>query len=79
MAATLEELQTRKDAYLAAELRILESQEYAVGGTGSSRRNRRADLEQVRLAINEIDAQIAAMGGGATAPVRRVYHVRACR
>lgn len=79
MAATLEELQTRKAAYLAAELRILESQEYAISGAASSHRSRRADLEQVRIAIEELDAQIAAMGGGATAPARRMRYVRACR
>lgn len=77
--ATLEELQTRRAAYLAAELRILESQEYAVSGSASSRRNRRADLEQVRLAIAEIDAQITALGGGATLPARPVQYVRVCR
>lgn len=77
--ATLAELQTRKDAYLAAELRILQSQEYAISGADSSRRNRRADLEQVRLALAEIDAQITALGGGGTSPARTVHHVRACR
>jgi hypothetical protein len=76
--ATLAELQTRKDAYLAAELRILESQEYAISSGDSSRRMVRAELEQVRLAIKEIDAEIAALGGGVAGP-RRVYHVRACR
>ena len=39
--------QQRLDNYLAAEARILQSQEYAVGQGGTARRNRRADLEQV--------------------------------
>jgi hypothetical protein len=76
--ATLEELQTRKAAYLAAELKILQAQEYTISGDASSRRMRRAELEQVRAAISEIDGQIAALGGGTTRP-RPVYHVRACR
>jgi hypothetical protein len=76
--ATLVELQTRKAAYLAAELRILDSQDYTVSDGVINRRNRRAELEQVREAIKEIDAQIEALGGGATGP-RRVYHVRADR
>jgi hypothetical protein len=75
---TLDELQTRKAAYLAAELRILQSQEYSISSGDSSRRARRAELEQVRAAIKEIDEQIAALGGG-VAGARRVYHVRACR
>lgn len=70
--ATLVELQTRKTAYLAAELRILESQDYTVGDGVISRRNRRADLEQVRAEIATLDAQIAALQP-ATAMTRRVY------
>jgi hypothetical protein len=76
--ATLAELQTRKAAYLVAETRILESQDYSIGDGVINRRNRRADLEQVRLAIKEIDAQIEALGGGATGP-RQVRTVRVCR
>jgi hypothetical protein len=71
--ATLEELQERKAAYLAAELRILQSQDYTVGDGVIQRRNRRADLEQVRAAIKEIDAQISALGGDA-AP-RRIHRI----
>ena len=70
--ATLAELQTRKAAYLAAELKILESQDYSVSDGVISRRNRRAELEQVRLAIAEIDSQIAALQP-ASAMTRRVY------
>lgn len=76
--ATLAELQTRKDAYLAAELRILNAQDYTISDGVINRRTRRAELEQVREAIKEIDAQIEALGGGATGP-RRVYTVRGCR
>lgn len=71
---TLVELQARRAAYVAAELKILESQEYRVSDGVANRGNRRADLEQVRLAIREIDAQIEALGGGTSGP-RRVYRI----
>ena len=56
---TREELQDRLDAYLAAELRILQSQDYQVGDGATARRNRRADLEQ--LAVQE-EARMRAAG-----------------
>ena len=68
--STLQELQDRRTAYLAAELKILQSQEYQVGQGGSSRRNRRADLDQVRAAIADLDAKIAATIAAGT---RRMY------
>lgn len=67
---TLQELKDRRSAYLAAERRILESQEYRVGEGSSARNNRRAELAEVRQAITELDAQISALepaavpGGG---------------
>lgn len=67
---TLQELKDRRAAYLAAERRILESQEYRVGEGGTARTNRRAELAEVRQAITELDAQITALepataaGGG---------------
>jgi hypothetical protein len=76
--ATLAELQTRKEAYLAAELQILKAQDYTISDGVINRRTRRAELEQVREAIKEIDAQIEAMGGGASGP-RLVRTVRVCR
>jgi hypothetical protein len=72
--ATLTELQARRDAYMAAELRILQSQEYVVGDGSVARRNRRADLEQVRLAITEIDAEISRMQSAASG--RRLLYIR---
>lgn len=64
---TLTEWQARLSAYLAAESRILQSQEYALGGGGADRRNRRADLAQVQAGIRECRQQIdqlqAAAGG----------------
>ncbi len=61
MPTPLEDLQTRRAAYAAAELKILQSQEYQIGQGQTARRNKRADLEQVRLALKEIDAQIVAL------------------
>ena len=49
MSTPLELAQQRLQQYLDAEARILQSQEYTVGQGGTARRNRRADLEQVRL------------------------------
>lgn len=75
--ATLEELTTRRAAYLAAELRILDSQEYQVGAGGNARRNRRAELENIQAGIRELDTQIASLQG---ATQRRVHYiVPSCR
>lgn len=54
----LELAQQRLDAYLAAEARILQSQEYMIGNGGTARRNRRADLEQVQAGIKAVRAEI---------------------
>lgn len=59
--ATLQELQERKALYLAAEARILQSQEYQSGQGGNARRNRRAELSEVRAEIAAIDRQITAL------------------
>lgn len=58
--STYSSLVSRRDAYLAAELRILASQEFSVGQGGSARRNRRAELSEVRAAIEALETQIAA-------------------
>lgn len=71
---TLAELQTRRNAYAAAELSILRSQEYQVGQGGSARRNRRADLEQVRAAIADLDAQIERETAKTTPGARRMFN-----
>lgn len=57
--ATLAELQTRQAAYLAAEAKALQSQEYTVGQGNTARRNRRADLAEIRAGLAEVNAQIA--------------------
>lgn len=74
---SLAQLQARLDAYLAAELRILQSQEYTVGQRSSGRHNRRADLDVVRDEIAKLTVQIAAHpDNGAARAVRRVRHLR---
>lgn len=75
MPTPLEDLQTRRAAYAAAELKILQSQEYQIGQGLTARRNKRADLEQVRMAIKEIDAQIAVIEGAVAPGARRVYRI----
>lgn len=74
-SATREQLQDRLNAYLAAELRILESQDYTIGDGPNARRNKRADLEQVRNEIASIRAEIDsldAQAGGARRVLRFV-------
>lgn len=74
MATRLDELQTRRTAYLDAELRILKSQEYQIGQGSSARRNVRADLETVRVALKDLDAEIAAETAK-TSGARRMYNL----
>lgn len=71
---TLAELQTRKAEYRAAETAILKSQDYTVSDGVIQRRNRRADLEQVRDQIAELDRQIDAISAQA-AGQRRIYNI----
>lgn len=75
MSMTLAQLQARLDSYLAAEARILESQEYTVGQGSTARRNRRADLEQVRAAISDLRADITKLESAARGG-RRVHQLR---
>lgn len=71
----LEQAQQRLANYLVAEAKILESQEYAVGQGGTARRNRRADLEQVRAGIKTAQAEIAALQA-AQSGARRITYLR---
>lgn len=72
---TREQLQARLDAYLAAELKILKGQEYVIGQGETSRRLRRADLEQVRAEIKSLSDQIDAIDNAAVGR-RRVLYTR---
>lgn len=71
----LEQAEQRLQAYLIAEKRVLESQEYMIGNGGTARRNRRADLEQVQNGIREVRAEIAQLQAVAQRG-RRVTYLR---
>lgn len=71
----LELAQQRLANYLAAEARILQSQEYTVGQGGTARRNRRADLDQVQAGIKTTQAEIAALQAAQTG-ARRITYLR---
>ena len=70
----LELAQQRLVNYLAAEARILESQEYTVGQGGTARRNRRAELEQVQAGIKTAQAEIASLQAAQAG--RRITYLR---
>lgn len=72
---TLEQLQTRLAAYMAAEVKILRGQEYVIGQGETARRLRRADLDEVRKAITDLNNEITAMQNAA-AGTRRVLYMR---
>lgn len=65
--------QKRLESYLAAEIRILESQEYTVGQGGAGRRNRRAELEQVQNGIREVRLEISKLTANASGRGRVSY------
>lgn len=73
--SSLEQAEQRLQAYLIAERRILDSQEYMIGNGGTARRNRRADLEQVQNGIREVRAEIAQLQTTAQRG-RRVSYLR---
>lgn len=73
---TLDELKARRASYLAAEAKILQSQEYQAGQGSTARKNRRADLSEVRAEIAALTAQIDRLQNAASG-VRRVRYIRA--
>lgn len=75
MTTPLQDAQERLSNYLAAEARILQSQEYTVGQGGTARRNRRADLEQVQAGIKAVRAEIEQLQATASR-ARRVTYLR---
>jgi hypothetical protein len=57
--ANLAELQQRRAAYVAAELKVLESgEEYGVSSGTDGGTNRRAKLEAIRAGIMQLDREI---------------------
>lgn len=73
---TLQELIDRRASYLAAEQKILESQEYQAGQGSTARKNRRADLAEVRAEIATLTAQIDRLQNAASG-ARRIRYIRA--
>ena len=71
----LQQLRDRLTQYLAAETKILQSQEYTVGDGGTARRNKRADLAAVQAEIGRMQQQIA-QAEAAQSGRRRVLYVR---
>lgn len=67
-------LQTRLDAYLQAEQRILlDAQAYQVGDGATARQLSNARLEEVRAGIAEVQAQIGVIDAARTGRRRVVY------
>lgn len=54
---TREQLQERLDAYIAAEAACLKGQSYRIG----DRELRRADLSEIRAAIDDLSAELKAL------------------
>lgn len=75
MSLSRDQLQSRLDAYLAAETKILQSQEYSIGDGSIARSNRRADLARVQEQIERLTSQIAALDAQASG-ARRVLYTR---
>jgi hypothetical protein len=73
IATQLEDAHQRLARYLAAETKILESQEYQVGNGGTARRTRRAELEQVQNGIREVRMEIARLTAASTGRGRISY------
>lgn len=72
-----DQLQNRLAAYLAAEAKILEGQEYQIGQGGAARRLRRADLSEVRAEIATLSASVNCHPDNPLRARRRVRYIRA--
>ncbi len=68
----LQKLKERLNAYYEAEIAVLAGQEYRIG----SRTLRRADLKEIRVAINELEKLVqqleAQLSGSTAARARQV-------
>lgn len=59
------QIQSRLDAYLAAEARILSAgQSWRMGGGGNDRQQQQAELAEIRKGIRECQAQLAQLRNG---------------
>lgn len=68
-----EQFEQRLQAYLDAEAKILQSQEYTIGDGGTARRNKRAELATVQAEIAKLQTQLAQVDAAAHP---RILYVR---
>lgn len=73
---TRDQLQARLDAYLAAELRILQAQSTTVGDGATARTRQMTELREVRLQIDVLRNELAQVDAQAAGTGSRVYYVR---
>lgn len=59
MALSLDQWQSRLEAYLAAEIAVLGNQEYEIDTGNGRRRLKRADLAEIRKGIADCEQAIA--------------------
>ena len=76
VTSQLEQLRARLQTYIAAEGKILQSQEYVIGNGGTARRTRRAELESVQAGIASIRAEITLLEARQSPRARRITYLR---
>ena len=76
VTSQLEQLRARLQTYIAAEGKILQSQEYVIGNGGTARRNRRAELETVQSGIKSIREEITRLEAQQNPRARRITYLR---
>lgn len=73
---TRDQLQTRLDAYLAAEARILQAQSTTVGDGATARTRQMTELRAVQTQIDALTTQIAQIDAQAAGSGSRIGYLR---
>lgn len=73
---TRDQLQTRLDAYLAAEARILQAQSTTVGDGATARTRQMTELRAVQTQIDVLTTQIAQIDAQAAGSASRIGYLR---
>lgn len=73
---TLQELRDQRALVYAAYTAALQSQEFQIGQSGTARRTRRVDFEQLRLELQRLDSEISRLETVASCTVCRVRYLR---
>jgi hypothetical protein len=73
---TRDQLQTRLDAYLAAEARILQAQSTTVGDGATARTRQMTELRAVQTQIDALTTQIAQIDAQAAGSASRIGYLR---